>query len=44
MHADVSKAAEQLGWQATTSLPDGLARTIEFYRDSLASGRSAFAT
>jgi nucleoside-diphosphate-sugar epimerase len=44
MHADVSKTAERIGWRATTSLEDGLARTIEFYRHALAGGRSSFTT
>jgi len=29
---DVSRIKETIGWQATTSLEDGLARTIDFYR------------
>ncbi len=29
--ADVSRARDELGWQATTSLVDGLARTLEWY-------------
>jgi len=32
---DVSRAKELLGWQAKTSLEDGLQRTISWYQDSL---------
>jgi UDP-glucose 4-epimerase len=31
-HADSSRAASVLGWRPTTTLEDGLARTIAFYR------------
>jgi UDP-glucose 4-epimerase len=34
-HADSTLIRRTLGWQATTSLADGLARTIEFYRTNL---------
>ena len=30
---DASKAKKILGWEATTSLEDGLLRTIAYYRD-----------
>lgn len=33
---DSSKAARVLGWQPRVDLPDGLARTLEFYRKDLA--------
>jgi nucleoside-diphosphate-sugar epimerase len=44
MYADTQRAEQDLGWRATTSLEDGLARTIEWYRSTLAAGRSSFAT
>jgi nucleoside-diphosphate-sugar epimerase len=44
MHADPSKTARDIGWQASTSLEDGLARTIDWYRAALTSGTSSFAT
>lgn len=31
-YADVSKASEQLGYRPTTTVPDGLARFMEWYR------------
>jgi nucleoside-diphosphate-sugar epimerase len=33
--ADISKAKRLLGWQPTVSLSDGIARTIDWYRDNL---------
>jgi nucleoside-diphosphate-sugar epimerase len=44
MHADTAKTADRIGWVAPTSLEDGLARTIEWYRSALADGTSSFAT
>jgi nucleoside-diphosphate-sugar epimerase len=44
MHADTAKAEHTLGWRAGTSLEDGLARTIDWYRAALAAGRSSFGT
>lgn len=43
MYADSSKARDRLGWVPRTSLDDGLARTIEWYRRELAAGGSSFA-
>lgn len=43
MYADSSKARERLGWAPRTSLDEGLARTIEWYRRELAAGGSSFA-
>ena len=43
MHADSSKARTRLGWSPRTSLDEGLARTIEWYRRELAAGGSSFA-
>lgn len=34
-NADVSKAKDKIGFEATTSLRDGIARTIEWYRSSV---------
>jgi nucleoside-diphosphate-sugar epimerase len=44
MYADTTKAEQQLGWRAATSLEDGLAATIDWYRAALAAGGSSFAT
>jgi nucleoside-diphosphate-sugar epimerase len=43
MYADATKAEQRLGWRTATSLEDGLARTIEWYRANLAAGSSSFA-
>jgi UDP-glucose 4-epimerase len=43
MYADASRAERRLGWRAATPLEDGLARTIAWYRASLATGTSSFA-
>lgn len=43
MYADATRARERLGWVPQVSLPDGLARTVEWYRAELASGGSSFA-
>jgi len=32
---DISRAARELGWQPQVSLADGLARTLDWYRDQL---------
>jgi NAD dependent epimerase/dehydratase len=37
--ADSTRLAEDAGWRPRTSLRDGLARTIEWWRDRLADGR-----
>jgi nucleoside-diphosphate-sugar epimerase len=44
MYADASKAASRIGWTSHVSLEDGLARTIDWYRDNLAGGNSPFST
>ncbi|HVT20890.1 MAG TPA: NAD-dependent epimerase/dehydratase family protein [Mycobacteriales bacterium] len=44
MHADVEKTRERVGWTSTVSLEDGLERTINWYREALASGSSPFAS
>jgi UDP-glucose 4-epimerase len=44
MYADTGKTEQRLGWRAATSLEDGLARTVDWYREALAAGRSSFAT
>lgn len=33
---DVNRMSQELGWQAPTSLPEGLARTVAWYRRALA--------
>jgi nucleoside-diphosphate-sugar epimerase len=43
MVSDPGKAQRLLGWAPVTSLEDGLARTIDWYRSELASPRSPFA-
>lgn len=43
MYADSTKARERLGWAPRTSLDEGLARTIEWYRRELSTGGSSFA-
>ncbi len=44
MHADVAKTREQVGWTSKVSLEEGLQRTIDWYREALASGSSPFAS
>jgi UDP-glucose 4-epimerase len=44
MRADTAKTEQRLGWRAATTLEEGLARTIDWYRTALAAGRSSFAT
>jgi nucleoside-diphosphate-sugar epimerase len=44
MHADVTKTRERVGWMSSISLEDGLQRTIDWYREALASGSSPFAS
>jgi UDP-glucose 4-epimerase len=41
MRADAAKAGALLGWTPSTSLEDGLRRTIDWYRDELARGASS---
>ncbi len=36
--ADISRARQQLGYEPTTSIPDGLDRFVEWYRQSNAAG------
>ena len=43
MRCDASKAKDRIGYAARTSLEEGLARTIEWYRHELESGDSPFA-
>lgn len=43
MRCDPTRARELIGYQAKTSLSDGLAATIEWYRVELQSGDSSFA-
>lgn len=43
MHSDSTKARELLGWRPRTSLPEGLERTIAWFRDELSRGDSSFA-
>jgi nucleoside-diphosphate-sugar epimerase len=43
MYADASKARDRLGWQPTTSLDEGLRRTVEWYRAELERAGSPFA-
>jgi UDP-glucuronate decarboxylase len=37
---DISRAIEHLGWQPTVALDDGLRRTIDYFRTTLAAGDS----
>ena len=43
MRCDASKARDRIGYTAHTSLEEGLARTIEWYREELSAGRTPFA-
>jgi nucleoside-diphosphate-sugar epimerase len=43
MRGDATKARERVGYEPKTSLQDGLAATIEWYRTEIASGRTSFA-
>jgi len=38
--ADTADAYAKLGWKAVTSLDEGLARTVAWYRQQLAAGAS----
>jgi UDP-glucose 4-epimerase len=42
MCSDATRAQELLGWRPGTSLADGLARTIDWYRTELQTPRSPF--
>lgn len=44
MYSDASKARARLGWEPRTSLDEGLAKTIAWYREELAAGRSSFSS
>ncbi|MGN6473300.1 MAG: NAD-dependent epimerase/dehydratase family protein [Mycobacteriales bacterium] len=44
MHADVTKTRDRVGWTSKVSLEEGLQRTIDWYREALASGSSPFAS
>ena len=44
MYSDATRARERLGYQPRTSLDDGLAKTIEWYRQELAAGHSSFSS
>jgi UDP-glucose 4-epimerase len=43
MRGDNTRARERLGWKPNTSLEEGLAKTIEWYRREVDSGDSQFA-
>ncbi|HZU72039.1 MAG TPA: SDR family NAD(P)-dependent oxidoreductase [Acidimicrobiales bacterium] len=43
MCADATKARRLLGWSPRVGLPEGLARTIDWYRDQLEGGRGFLA-
>ena len=43
MRSDSSRAAAELGWRPRHTLEEGLARTIDWYRQELADPRSPFA-
>ena len=43
MRGDNTRARELLGWKPRTSLEDGLAKSIEWYRREVAGGGSQFA-
>ena len=42
MHCDPTKAREVVGYEAKTSLDDGLAQTIEWYREELSRSGTSF--
>jgi UDP-glucose 4-epimerase len=42
MYSDSTKARELLGWKPEVELRDGLARTIQWYRDEAAKPASSF--
>jgi len=43
MYCDNTKVRERVGWQPTTPLDEGLAKTIEWFRDALERSPSSFA-
>lgn len=43
MYCDNSKVRERVGWQPSTSLDDGLAKTIEWFSEALERSPSSFA-
>jgi nucleoside-diphosphate-sugar epimerase len=43
MHADATRARDELGWTSEVDLEEGLARTIAWYTEELSRDQSSFA-